>query len=164
MSNLNGNGTAQNGSAPHFTLTPPNFDAGAVAAFWQSSAARLLRSSEVFMRGMAEVARLEAELGQQLLQRGMAGLKIPPQGEALEERARAQLGHASHEFESLIASLRKIGDESRSAYRDATLALFDTGSPAGPKNSSAGRHIDDPVIKPKPAPHAASPARANAAE
>lgn len=164
MSSLNGNGAAPNGGTTHSNLTPPNFDAGAVVTFWQSSAARLMRSKEVFMRGMAEVARLEVELGQRLLQRGMVGLRMPASGEAAQDRARVQLNHATQEFESLVASMRKIGDEARGAYRDATLALFDAALPPAQQFPPAAADIDGLLVKPKPAPLAATPVRAAAAE
>jgi hypothetical protein len=126
------------------------FDPAAITAFWQSSVARLMRSGEVFRRGMTEVARLETELGQHLLQRGMAGFKPLALGGEPEERVRAQFDHATQEFESLITSLRKIADESRNAYSDATLALFETASPAAHQFPPAAPKIAEPVIKPRP--------------
>lgn len=162
MSNSHVNGAVSESSTIAKDLTLVKFDAAAVTAFWQSSAARLMRSSEVFMRGMGHVARLETELGQQLLQRGMAGLKTPAFGGELQARAREQSSHVTQEFESLIVSLRKIADESRNTCSDATLALFEAASPAVPPAPPAAPHIDAPVIKPKP--NAATAAAARAAE
>jgi hypothetical protein len=146
MSNYDEKGAAAQTS----TLSTVKLDPAAVASFWQSSMARLMRSSEIFRRGMTEVARLETELGQQLLQRGMVGFKPPALGGEPEARVREQFDQATQEFESLIISLRRIADESRTAYSDATLALFETSSPAKDQFPPAAPHVDEPLIKPRP--------------
>lgn len=140
MSHSNGHDTAAKNETPFTGMISPKFDPAAVAAFWQSSSARLMRSTEVFIRGMVGVARLEAELGQQLLQRGVVGHKTPSSS-AAEEQAGAQAGQATQEFEKIIAGLRKIGEESRNTCREATFALF--GAPG-----SAPSHAD---LQSKPA-------------
>jgi hypothetical protein len=136
--------TAESGAKPMGAMSK-TFDAGAVVAFWHDSAARLMRSNELFMRGMSEVARLEAELGQHLLERGMAGLKAPTSGGKPEERARTQLGEATAAYESLLTNLRKIADESRKACHDATLALFDEARPAAAAAMADVPHVGEPA-------------------
>ena len=144
MSNSTANGAASKSSIFSDGPAPATFDAAAVTALWRSHATRWMRSSQVLMRGMAEVARLEGELGRNLLQVAMAGIKTPSFGGKPGERAREQLSVAAQEFAGLIASLRKISDESRNVCNEATLALFDGASPAA--------HLSEPVV-----PHAAEP-------
>jgi hypothetical protein len=137
------------------TLIPNKLDTAAVTEFWLSSSARLMRSSEVFMRGMAAVGRLEAELGQEFLNRRMAsfqatGLHVKP-----DERVRAQIGQTVEEFDSLVTGLRKIADEFRHTLNDSTQALFDVAAPPPAQSMAASIHIDEPPFKRKPAPAAA---------
>jgi hypothetical protein len=101
------------------------------------------------MRGMAEVVRLEGELGRNLLQAAIGSVKTPSFDGKPEERAREQLGIAAKEFSGLIAGLRKIADEAMNLYNDAALALFEVGSPAATLSAAT---LSEPVV-----PHAAEP-------
>jgi hypothetical protein len=130
MSSSTTNGAASDSGIFSKGLTAAKIDAAAVTAFWQSGATRWLRSSEIIMRGMAQVARLEGELGRNLLQLALAGMKTPAVAGKPEEGAHAQLDTATQEFAGLITSLRKIVEESRNICNAATLALFEAGSPA----------------------------------
>jgi hypothetical protein len=98
------------------------------------------------------------------MQHGLAELKTPAPGRETQQLARAQLGHATQEFEGLIASLRKIADASRCAYKDATLALFDAASPAAHPSHPAELHAGEQVINVAPVPTAAAPGMARTAE
>ncbi len=160
MSNSTANGAASNSSIFSNGLTPAKFDGAPVTAFWQAGAARWMRSSKILMRGMAEVARLEGELGRNLLQVAVAGIKTPSFGGNPEERARDQLGIATQEFSGLIASLREIADKSRNVCNDATLALFEANSPAAHTSPPVVPHAAEPPIKGKQAPIPTAPARA----
>jgi hypothetical protein len=159
MSSSTANGAASDSGIFSKGLTPAKFDATAVTAFWQSGAARWMRSCEVLMRGMAEVARLEGELGQNLLQVAMAGMKTPSLGGKPEARAHQQLDTATQEFAGLITSLRKIADESRKICNDATLALFEAASPATHLSETVMPHAAEPLTKGKQPPIPAALAR-----
>jgi len=167
MSDPNEIGAKPNGNTFPASFAAPKFDPAAVSAFWQSSAARLMRSSEIFMHGMAEVARLEAEIGQQLLQRVMGNLKAPATDAKPEERAQEQLNQAMQACESLITRLRNMANKSWHVCNDATMALFETGyrSEALPP----ALHMNEPILQGKTVPSVATsgavtPSAANAAE
>ncbi len=150
MSSSNGNARAAGAS-----LIPDKLDAAAVTEFWLSGSARLMRSGEVFMRGMAAVGRLEAELGQELLHRRMARFQTPSLTAKPDERVRAQIDQTVQEFDSLVEGLRKIADEFRHTINDSTQALFEAKNPAPQQSMAASIHIDEPSFKRKPAPAAA---------
>jgi hypothetical protein len=160
MSSSTANGAASDSDIISKGLTSAKFDGAAITAFWQSGATRWMRSSEILMRGMAEVARLEGELGRNLLQVAMAGMKTPSFAGKPEERARDQLGTATHEFAGFVTSLRKITEESRKSCKDATLALFEAGSPAAHPSEPVVPHTAEPLTKGKPAPTPSALARA----
>ncbi len=159
MTNSNGNGAASNGAAsngamPPLGVTTAKFDTTAMTTFWMSGSARLMRSSEIFMRGMTAVARLEAELGQQVLQRGMAAFRMPGLGVKPEELARTQIDQTMLDVESLMTTMRSIADEFRHTINDSTQALFDVPSTAPEPSFAASIHIEDPVPRRRPAPGA----------
>jgi hypothetical protein len=151
----NGNGAAVNGAMPTPTVIPSKFDTTAMTTFWMSGSARLMRSSEVFMRGMTAVAKLEAELGQQYMQRAMAALQTFGLGAMPDQRARAQIDQTMLGLNSLITTMLKIADEFRQTVNESTQALFDVSSPGPQQSLAASIHIDDPAAKGKQAQSAA---------
>jgi hypothetical protein len=157
MTNANGNGAAANGAMHAMSTLQPKFDAAAMTAFWMSGSARLMRSSEVFMRGMTEVARLEAELGQQFLQRGMIGLRTASLGAKPDQFARAEIDQAALDVDSLITTMRKIADEFRHTIHESTQALFDVAGPQREQSVAASVHSEETAAKRRPAPGASAP-------
>jgi len=160
MSNSTANGAASPSSIFSDGPSPATFDGAAITAFWKSNTARWMRSGQILMRGMAEVARLEGELGRNLLQAAMAGVKLPSIDGKPEERAREQLGIATTEFSGLIAGLRKIAEETMNVCNDATLALFEAGSPRANLSDPALPHAAEPLTRDSLAPSPAVLARA----
>jgi hypothetical protein len=152
MTSPNGDGAVPNAAMPPTSVIQATFDPAAVATFWMSSSARLMRSAEIFMRGMTEIGRLEAAFGQQYLQRGMTALHTPALGTKPDELTRSQIDQTMHDVETLITTMRKIADELRHTINDSTQALFDISSPGPEPCLSAAIHIDDPVVKRKPTP------------
>lgn len=158
MTSPNGNGAALNGALPTASALQPKFDLAAVTTFWMSSSARLMRSSEILMRGMTEVGRLEAELGQQYLQRSMSALQTPVLGTKPDQLARTQMDHAMQNVDGLVTTMRKIADQFRHTIEASTQALFEVSTPAAPAQSlAASIHIDDPIVRRKPVQGAAEP-------
>lgn len=158
MTSPNGNGAGLNGALPTASTFQSRFDPTAETIFWMTSSARLIRSSEILMRGMTEVGRLEAELGQQYLQRSMGALQTPELGTKPDKLARAQMDYAMQNVEGLVTTARQIADQFRHTIEASTLALFEVSAPAAPAQSlAASIHIDDPVVRRKPAQAAAEP-------
>jgi hypothetical protein len=133
------------------TAIQPKFDVSAMATFWMSNAARVMRSSEIFMRGIGEVTRLEAELGQQYWQRSLGELQMQALVTKPDQLARTRIDQTMQDVESLIVTMRKIADEFRHAINESTQALLDVPRPEQEQSLVASIHIDDPVIRRKPA-------------
>ncbi len=156
--------TSPNGKAALNDPTPATnemqtrFDPAAVTAFWMSSSARMMRSSAILMQGMTEVARLEATLGQQCLQRSMSALHGSVHGAKPDQMARMEVDEAMQNVDSLITTMRKISDQFRHTLWGSTHALFDNAAAVSEPSFAASIHVDDPVVKRKSAPAAAEQA------
>jgi hypothetical protein len=138
MTNANGNG-----AMPHTRAAQPSFDPAAGMALWMSSTARLMRAGGIFMRGMTEVTRLEAELGQQYMQRGMAAMQSAASGAKPGQLGRTQIDQAMQDVDGLITTMRKITDQVRHMLGESTQALLDVADQAAELSPAAAVH-DDP--------------------
>ncbi len=148
MTNPTGNGAASNGATPAAGMMTAAFDPAAVTSFWMSSSARMMRSGEIMVRGMTEVARLEAELGQQYLQHSLSVLQTPVLSARPDQLARTQADHAMQNVEVLLNTMRKMSDQFRQTIEESTQALFDMPATRAPAQSlAASIHITDPVVK-----------------
>ncbi len=147
MTSSNGIGAAASNAGPVTSAIRPTFDMTAVTAFWMSGSARLMRSSEVFMRGMTAVARLEAELGQQFLQRGMIAMQTTALETKPDQAARGQFDPALLDVGGLITTMRKITEEFQQTISDSTQALLDVSTPAQQQSVAASIHIGDPIVR-----------------
>ncbi len=152
MTSPNGNGAPPNGAAHTTIASPPKFDPTAMTSLWISSSAGLMRASEILRRGMTEVARLEAELGQQYVQRTIGAMQTPVFGMKPDQLMRAQIDQATQNVDSLVTAMRKIADAFRHTIEESSQALFDGApKPAAEQSFVASIHIDDPVVRRKPA-------------
>jgi hypothetical protein len=149
MTNESTNGTIINGAAHASSANPsaPPFDTAAITTMWMSSAARLMRANEIFMRGMSDVARMEAELGQHILQRGMGVLQTSKLGARPEQVMRTQMDQTMLTVDHLITSMRQIADEFRHTVGESTQALFDVSHAAQVPSAAASVHADSALVK-----------------
>ena len=90
---------------------------------WQMTGLRVLRAQERMLHGMMSAARLEIQFGQDLLKNRMA--RFTPRS---ENRARTDGGF--QEFDRMISMMRKVTEELRSGFSEATQLLTDTADEA----------------------------------
>jgi len=124
------NGTTHNGEASgHAGIAALKFDPSATMEFWQKATARFTRANEQLFRGLTAAARLQVELGQELIQSQMSALTHMTPGEKPEEMLKSQLAHQTQEAEHLFKAIRKISDEIRHSFTEATHTLMETEIP-----------------------------------
>jgi hypothetical protein len=125
------NGTAShNGDASTFlNIVAPKFDPLAAMHLWQQSAARFSRANEQLMRGLTAAAQMQVELGQKLMHRQFSSVKNLSTGANPVSVLNGQIAKSSEETENLVISLRKISDEIRLGFTQATRILFEEKAP-----------------------------------
>jgi len=99
-----------------------------------------------------QIKLLEAELGQQYVQRTIGAMQTPVFGMKPDQLMRAQVDQATQNVDSLVTAMRKIADAFRHTIEESSQALFDGApKPAAEQSFAASIHIDDPVVRRKPA-------------
>jgi hypothetical protein len=125
------NGTTNNGDASgHNGIAALKFDPSATMEFWQKATARFTRANEQLFRGLTAAARMQVELGQELVQSQMSAFKHITPGEKPETLLQSQIAHQTEETDHLFESIRKISDEIRHSFTEATRTLMETEAPA----------------------------------
>jgi hypothetical protein len=124
------NGTIHNGdAAAHAGIAVLKFDPTATMQFWQKATARFTRANEQLFKGLTTAARMQVELGQELMQSQMAALKHFTPGEKPEAILKTQIAHQTDEADHLFESIRKISDEIRHSFTEATRTLMEAEVP-----------------------------------
>jgi hypothetical protein len=77
------------------------------------------------MRGLTAAAQMQVELGQKLMHRQFSSVKNLSTGENPASILKGQIAKSSEETDNLVISLRKISDEIRLGFTQATRILFE---------------------------------------
>jgi hypothetical protein len=137
-------GTTHTGdTSGHTSIAALKFDPTATMQFWQKATARFTRANEQLFHGLTAAARMQVELGQELLQSQVAALKHITPGENPESMLKTQLTHQTQEAEHLFKSIRKISDEIRHSFTEATRTLMETDTPEPVESIAAAARKPD---------------------
>ena len=119
--------SAMNGDADnHFAAATVKFDPLVALRLWQKSTSRFSRANELLVRGFTAAARIQVELGQELIQSKVSAItKINP-GDKPEAILKTQIVHQSEEAQHLFEAIRKISDEIAQSFTEATRTLLET--------------------------------------
>lgn len=124
------NGSAHNGDASaHAGVAALKFDATATMQFWQKATARFTRANEQLFQGLTAAARMQVELGQELMHSQLTAFTHFTPGEKPESILKTQLAHQTEEAEHMFEAIRKISDEIRHSFTEATRTLMETEAP-----------------------------------
>jgi hypothetical protein len=137
MSATNGNATN------HFAAAAVKFDPLAALQFWQKSASRFSRANEVLVRGFTAAARLQVELGQELIQSQLSAFTQITPGEKPESILKTQIAHQTEDAHHLFEAIRKISDEIRLSFTEASRTLLETEAPAPAESIAASARKPD---------------------
>jgi hypothetical protein len=138
------NGATHNGDASsHTGIAALKFDPTAAMEFWQKSASRFSRANEVLVRGFTAAAQMQVELSQELLQRQMSAFKHITPGEKPDVILKTQIAQQTEETEHLFEAIRKISDEIRHSFTEATRTLMETEAPAAAESIAAAARKPD---------------------
>jgi hypothetical protein len=83
------------------------FGQEAVLRLWQQSATRMMRANERLMRGMADMANCQVELGQTLIQHHLDALKFDPNDDSFSDFAPVHVERYRNRVEHTTASMQK---------------------------------------------------------
>jgi hypothetical protein len=108
-----------------------------VMRFWTDSASRFSRANKVLVRGFTAAARMQVELGQELIQSQASAFKQITPREKPEAILKSQIAHQAEETEHLFEGIRKISDEIRHSFTEATRTLIATEAPAPAESVAA---------------------------
>jgi len=89
------------------------FDAANAMQFWTNSASRFSRANKVLVRGFTAAARMQVELGQELIQSQASAFKQITLGEKPAAMLKSQIAHQTEETEHFFEGIRKISNEIR---------------------------------------------------
>lgn len=121
------NGSTPNGDASaHTGIAALKFDPTSTMQFWQKATARFTRANEQLFKGLTAAARMQVELGQELMQSQMSVLQHFTPGEKPEAMLKTQMAHQSEEAEHLFKAIRQISDEIRHSFTEATHTLMES--------------------------------------
>jgi TRAP-type mannitol/chloroaromatic compound transport system permease large subunit len=125
------NGAAsQNGDATGFpNIAAVKFDPLAAMQVWQRSTARFSRANVELMHGLTAATKMQVELGQELMQRQFSALKQFSLGAKPATILNGQIAKTSEEADHLVTTVRKISDEIRLSFTQATRMLFEAEAP-----------------------------------
>jgi hypothetical protein len=99
-------------------------NAGTVMRVWQNNATRMLRANERLMNGMMSTAKLQIELGQEVLQHRLERMNAVTQTPA-PEAGNSMIEHQTKELERLMHAMREMTEEMRTSFAEAAKLLFE---------------------------------------
>lgn len=99
-------------------------NSGLVLRVWQNNAARMLRANERLMNGIMSTAKLQMELGQEVLQHRLDRMNTVAQTPA-PEAGHSMIEQQTREIERLMTVMREMAEEMRTSFADAAKLLFE---------------------------------------
>jgi hypothetical protein len=124
------NGATHDGDTTTFpNITAVKFDPLAAMQLWQQSAARFGRANEQLMHGLSAAAQMQVALCQELIQQQFSLMKNLGTGEKPATVLNGQIAKTGEEANHLLTSVRKISDEIRLSFTQATRILFEAEAP-----------------------------------
>jgi hypothetical protein len=96
-------------------------ESGTMMRVWQHNATRMLRANERLMHGIMSAAKLQIELGQEVLQHRLDRM----QAGAPESAGHSMIEQQTKEMERLMAAMREISEEMRISFAEAAKLLFE---------------------------------------
>jgi uncharacterized protein YukE len=112
-------------SAPKAQIDAMKEKSGAMMEMWQGSAARMMRANERVMHGFITAAKLEIELGKDLMARRMEVFKTVTESGKAEHVLQSQYQRSVQEMEHIMETMRAVSTEMRDGFSEAAKLLFE---------------------------------------
>jgi hypothetical protein len=99
-------------------------NSGTLMRVWQHNATRMLRANERLMNGVMSTAKLQIELGQEVLQHRLDRMNAVTQTPA-PEAGKSMIEQQTKELERLMHAMREMAEEMRTSFAEAAKLLFE---------------------------------------
>lgn len=100
-----------------------NHESTTMMHLWQHNATRMMRANERLMSGIMSAAKLQIELGQEVLQQRLD--RMAATHATTKEDGKSLIEQQTHEMERLMAAMREISEEMRISFAEAAKLLFE---------------------------------------
>jgi hypothetical protein len=88
---------------------------------WQNNAARMIRANERIIQGIMSAAKLQIEVGQDVLRHRVDRL----QNTKPDTAPHTIIQHQTQDFQRMIGAMREVSEEWRTTFADAAKLLFE---------------------------------------
>jgi hypothetical protein len=88
---------------------------------WQNNAARMIRANERIIQGIMSAAKLQIEVGQDVLRHRVDRL----QNTKPDTAPHSIIEHQTQDFQRIIGALREVSEEWRTTFAEASKLLFE---------------------------------------
>jgi hypothetical protein len=112
-------------TAPKAQIDAMKEKSGAMMEMWQGSAARMMRANERVMHGFMTAAKMEIELGKELMARRMEAFKTVAESGKPEQMLQTQYQRSVQEMEHIMETMRAVSSEMREGFSEAAKLLFE---------------------------------------